>query len=88
MMKIIGIKITKDPASTKVLYIKNNNMYVRSGADDFAVGKSLQGSYTHLTDRFGFCEVENPPIFSSSEDIRNNISRFHMKNNGMAQYTK
>lgn len=86
-MKIIGIKMTEDSASTKIMYIKDNKIYVRSGADDFTTGRPLQGSYTHLMDRFGYREVINPPIVNSAEEMANAVSKFQPKNRGRAQYT-
>lgn len=87
-MTIHGVKMTKDIESMKVLYEKGEKFYIRSGRDDFEVGKPLKDSYNSLFTQWGFRKMEEPvPIFRDREELVDGVKRFEMKPDGRVSYT-
>ena len=85
-MHVLGVKLTTDPTSNKIAYIRDGKTFVRSGSDDYKVGTPLQGASDHLFTRFGYRKVDASVVFRDGEEMRENASRFAPAPKGKAIY--
>lgn len=85
-MKILAVKLTRDPSSTKVVYEKNGKQFIRSGEDGFVKGTATQAPLKALSHKWGFRLVENPPEFRDADEIIDNLGKFEVKQDGTVSY--
>jgi hypothetical protein len=86
-MKIVAIRMSKEPISVKVLYEKNGLLYVRTGDDGFTKGQPTRAPMSSLINKWGFRKVENPPEFRDSDELIDNITAFEMLPSGKVRYS-
>ena len=79
------MKLTEDVDSIKVAYLKNGNLYVRSGKDGFAKGVKAQTDLSGLG-KWGFRKVEPSPDFRDAEELINHLDRFGLDSSGVIKY--
>lgn len=87
IMRVVGVKLTDDPTSTKIAYTKCGNLFVRSGSDGFRTGSPMQGASDHLFSRFGYKKVDKGPEFRDAKEMSENAHRFYLGKNGVAMYS-
>lgn len=87
-MRVIAVKLTEDPASTKVLYEKDGKSYIRDGDDGFKTGRLSKAPVTALLNKWGFRKVTNPPEFRDAEELVDGLEGFELSNDGSVSYSK
>ena len=85
-MKILAIKMNKEPLSTKVIYEKNGSLFIRTGADGFTKGTPLKAPLKSALNKWGFRSVVNPPEFRDSDELIDNIGKFDMASDGKIKF--
>ena len=86
-MRVVGVKLTQDPHSTKVAYYKGDKLYIRTGKDNFRVGNEVTHDKVSLYTKWGFRKVDNPPILMDAQGIIDNLPKFHLSQSGSITYS-
>ena len=84
-MTVKAIKLTQDIESIKIAYEKNGKLYIRNGNDGFSTGHVAQGDLSSLG-KWGFRKVDPYPQFRDSEEIIDNLAKFHLDSSGIVKY--
>jgi hypothetical protein len=71
--KVEAMRLTKDPYSTKIAYVKGDKTFVRTGKDNFKEGIAGPRLDT-LKAVWGFRTVETPPIMDRGEEVMKALS--------------
>lgn len=86
--KVEAIKLTKNPRSTKVVYSKGDKTYLRTGQDNFKVGKHIPSPINSVVSRWGFRRVSNPPKVDKGEELMDLLKQdtFSIKRDGTVKF--
>ena len=86
-IEVVAVRLSEFPRYSKVIYKKGEQLYIRSGEDDFIRGKAIQGTLESACYKWGFYKVDNPPKFRDGQELMDNIGRFSVNHNRIASFS-